>query len=63
MMFDFLIATLITCGGFLAMLSLSVQIVTLAGDAESAYLVSVATANTRVLEVLRVEVLSGAGSL
>jgi|GEM_PF-6769845 len=45
MMFDFLMATLIASGGFLAVLALSLNIMALAGDAESAYLKSVEAAN------------------
>ena len=53
MMFDFLLATLIATGGFLAVLALSLNIIALAGDAESAYLMSVEAANQRSSEALQ----------
>lgn len=53
MMFDFLMATLIASGGFLAVLALSLNIMALASDAEAAYLNSVEAANLRALDRLQ----------
>ena len=58
-MFDFLIATLVACGGFLAVLNLSVHIMVLADDAEAAYLASVAAANHNAAQALMASAASG----